>query len=264
MTWMDRLGSAASGNASAGSGKGRGTGRGAQVDKEKSDKDKNLDVLMDAASVQSAGSTEAHHEKSRKKRRQTETREVGRGGKDEDAAFGPLAKLVLKLSLEMRGVQAQLQDTFVLQTSSELALKGAEVGRKYSEQVEAQGRGHGLGSPHLYVTMAVFQVLSAAHPLLHKCSVLFEAESKNIYKVVAVMKFKQAYDESRTILKVGYAMHSSLQLPGEEASGPMLVAGIRAALGDAIVAKAGGEHLLGTAPRAELERVVQGKLGKKR
>lgn len=154
---MDKLGSAASGNVGAGSGKGRGTGRGTQVVKDKTDKhkDKNIDALMDVASVQSAGSAESTpREKSRKKRRQSESREVGRGGGDEDAAFAPLAKLVLKLSLERRPVQAQLQDTFVLQSSSDLAVKGADVGRKYSEQVEAQGRGHGLGSPHLYVTMA--------------------------------------------------------------------------------------------------------------
>lgn len=226
-----------------------------------------MDALMETAGHASAGSLESislPREKSRKKRRQSESREVGRGRDEAEGLVGPLAKLILKLSLEMRLVQAQLQDTFILQSSSELAVKGADVGRKYSEQVEALGRGHGLGSPHLYATMAVFQQLNEANPLLKKCCVLYEEDRKNIYRVVAFLKFKQAYDDSRTILKVGYAMHSDLQLPGEEAAGPLLVVRVRAALGAAIVAQAGGEHLLGPAPRAELERVAQGKPGKKK
>lgn len=109
-----------------------------------------------------------------------------------DGLFGPLAKLALQPPLEMRLVQAQLQDAFQPQSLSGLAVQGVDVGRKYDQKVEALGRGHGMGSLHLYATMATLQHLGSASPLFKKCSDLYEADSNNIYRVVALMTYLQA------------------------------------------------------------------------
>lgn len=118
--------------------------------------------------------------------------------------------------------------------------------------------------PHLCLTMEALKCLGGDAPLLKKCADLFVARSRTIYRVVALVKVKGAYDEARATLKIVHLFHSDLHVPGEKAAGPLLVAQVRAALGKAIVPQAGGARLLGPAPCFDLESLAQARLGKTR
>lgn len=175
--------------------------------------------------------------------------------------LGPLARLTLSMALQVRQFEAHLRDSYQLATSADFIKSCNTAGDAYFARVKELGKGHGLGAPFVYIAQAGLEVLSlsAKSPLLARLLVKLEQEGPSqAHQVYTHFQVKAMYDDTKSLVKIGYQGISSLDL-GYAEKGPMLIANIRAEVHRCLTAQ-GATQLLGPAPRGELERVVQGGL----
>lgn len=186
-----------------------------------------------------------------------ETKDKNKGGAPKDL-IAPLAKLTLAMALQMRQFEAHLRDSYQLESSSDFIKMCNKAGDAYFEKVKELGKGHGLGAPYIYIAQAGMEVmaLNGKSTLIQRLLLRLEQEGPPMaHMVFTHFQVKLMYDETKSLIKVGYQGVSNLDI-GYAEKGPMLISNVRAEINKILVAM-GAVQLLGPAPRGELERIVQ-------
>ena len=76
-----------------------------------------------------------------------------------ESAITSMQKLTLRNSADIRRAKHQLEDFWLLPLSHPAAKAGLEGARQYGIKIREQGRGHGLGPPHLTTALYFMQAL---------------------------------------------------------------------------------------------------------
>ena len=201
-----------------------------------------------------------------------------RGGRTEADIMITLVKAVLQTQQQSRAMASCLWVTCLVPNSWKAVTAGKEEAQQYTKAVEAKGRGHGLGPPHLHILRAFLQAAvdqkktdeqqdqqamqdtgepEWKHTLqkfieqIDKSSSA-EAVAKSVpyFRIKSAWADKSAAEEDKQAIVTwcfGQEMHNSA---------------VPEHLLQACTA-AGGTERVGPAPRGQLERLLEGWLLKK-
>ena len=192
----------------------------------------------------------------------------------------PMMKLLLQTAQGHRALASTVQHTWLLPPSLGITKIAKEVAKEYQTKVEAQGKGHHLGPPHVHIFMAVLthileeplmtlgtdaKEMTTENKALAPYTQYFEKKGqKELEKAITFFKVKDTFakTEEEKLSKVHLQAHPLFifDQKGDIASCfDMTIGHFMQALDD-LLTKMGGERKLGQAPRGALERVVENSL----
>ena len=184
-------------------------------------------------------------------------------------------KLVLNTAQRQRQLEAATYDFLLVPKTSSIAKAGQDEAKEYNSIVQKNGKGHGLGSPHTHIVMAMFeQVASAERPngveggyktIKAVYQYLKQQDQNTVAEVVPHCRVQETNNpdsKEAKRFKVSLSFNPMALLPEtEDTNEKMCPAHARREMLEALVAE-GGEPQKGAAPPPEVERAVQRQLKK--
>ena len=156
-----------------------------------------------------------------------------------------LLKSNLKLAADVRALQSATFRTCLIPSDATFALKAKEAGQKYNELVQAAGKTHEFGPPHVHV-WAALAVEATAHPT----GSAREIVEQHVKDVDAPTKLLQDVLYCRVAPAYG-GKHVKIYVTTAEKLRPVTDCFFQA------FKTQGGEEKFGQAPKGGLERELQ-------
>jgi hypothetical protein len=202
-------------------------------------------------------------------------------GDEAGGVAGQTAILLLKSSLQsqqlLRQAFAALLDTWLCPAQAAVCVSALAAGGDYDKKVKEAGAGHGLGSPHTHIFIAVVAALGAEDKLKQPDRDFWKLVHKALtvkpqdYTALAFPHFRikltrgkgggKGMEVESDVCKISMAidpLHPH-EIEGINHTSTELACTIKKQF-DAAIVTLGGERKAGQAPRGQLERLMETRL----